>query len=76
MSYSDYKLSQKLELEIDDDNYYALIMTAMRKADDTNRAKLQKMWPEVWEELQARYWAPGGLLREEVEQMEDERGDQ
>jgi len=42
--------------------FYALIMAAMRRADDKNLAKLKLAWPDVWVELKARYDAPGGLL--------------
>jgi len=42
-------------------------MSAMRQADTYNLTKLQAMWPEIWEELDARYNAPGGLLPEERE---------
>jgi hypothetical protein len=45
--------------------FHALIMAAMRKADDRNAVKLRAAWPEVWDELYARYWAPGGLLPDE-----------
>jgi len=42
--------------------YYALIMAAMRDADTDNLAKLRAGWPEVYEDLFARYNAPGGIL--------------
>lgn len=42
--------------------FYALIQAAMRTADSWNLAKLRTEWPEVWDELHARYHAPGGLL--------------
>jgi hypothetical protein len=42
--------------------FYALIQAAMRKADRTDHAKLAYAFPEVAEELQARYDAPGGVL--------------
>lgn len=59
----DYRLSQKLADQ--DLPFYALIMAAMRKADTENAAKLRAMWPEVWEELEQRYHAPGGMLPED-----------
>ena len=60
MSLYDYQKSQ----EIDRQGYpfYALIMAAMRKADSNNLVMLQTMWPTVWKDLQARYYAPGGIL--------------
>lgn len=42
--------------------FYALIMAAMESADSFNAVKLRDAWPEVWDELQARYDARGGLL--------------
>lgn len=60
MSLHSYKVSQTLMTQ--DPPFYALIMAAMRKADTENSAMLRQCWPDVWEELQARYWAPGGIL--------------
>jgi len=45
-----------------DPDFYALIMAAMRQADTFNAEKLRAAWPDVWDELQARYNAPGGYL--------------
>jgi hypothetical protein len=59
----DYKKSQ--EIAAMDYPFYALIMAAMRQADDKNTQKLKAMWPDVWDELVARYKAPGGLLEGE-----------
>jgi len=58
MSRYDYIVSR----EAPDFPFYAIIMMAMRKADDGNLHMLKGCWPDVWEELQARYHAPGGLL--------------
>jgi hypothetical protein len=60
MSHYDYIASK--EIGAADPPFYALIMAAMRKADTPNAEKLSRMWPETWDELQARYNAPGGLL--------------
>ena len=60
MSHYDYIASKEIGAE--DHPFYALIMAAMRQADTPNSEKLQRMWPETWDELQARYNAPGGLL--------------
>ena len=60
MSYHDYKTGQGIEAQCH--SFYALIQAAMRQADNENQAKLSAAWPEVWEELQARYKAPGGVL--------------
>lgn len=45
--------------------FYALIQAAMRQADTDNLEMLKGCWPKVWEELQARYNAPGGRLEGE-----------
>jgi hypothetical protein len=63
MSLYDYQASQAIAAE--DYPFHALIMGAMRKADTPNMWKLQDAFPEVWEELQARYDAPGGLINGE-----------
>lgn len=55
-----YKAS--VELGRGDPSFYGLIMAAMRKADTTNAAILWRAFPEVWDDLQARYEAPGGVL--------------
>jgi len=64
MSYFDYRAAQ--QLEVDDVPFYALIMAAMRRADTDNTNKLAAAFPEVWQELRARYNAPGGHLPNEV----------
>jgi hypothetical protein len=48
-----------------DPPFYALIMAAMRKADTTNSDLLKRAFPEVWDELEERYWTPGGLTASE-----------
>lgn len=58
MSYHEYVSSKVLNGV----PFYALIMAAMRQADNANEAKLRAAWPEVWDELDARYNAPGGIL--------------
>lgn len=60
MSLNDYKESQKISAC--DYPFYALIMAAMRQADSFNLARLQREFPNQWEELQERYNAPGGML--------------
>lgn len=42
--------------------FYALVMAAMRQADEENLRRLRLGFEDVWLELQARYHAPGGLL--------------
>jgi hypothetical protein len=64
VSYHEYHLSKKLTGE--DYPFYTLIMSALRQADTDNAAKLRVAWPDVADELQARYDAPGGLLPDEA----------
>ena len=63
MSLYDYEVSK--ELSYKDYPFYALIMAAMRKADDTNGELLRKAFPLVWEELHRRYHSAGGKLEHE-----------
>ena len=65
MSLYDYKASQQIAAE--DYPFYALIMAAMRQADTGNVELLREAFPEIWEELFARYHAPGGVLPGEDE---------
>jgi hypothetical protein len=65
MSYHEYKCSQ--ELGIQPWPFYSLIMAAMRQADTGNIKLLKEAFPKVWEELEKRYHAPGGVLPEEVD---------
>jgi hypothetical protein len=65
MSWFDYRDSMKIASS--DPGFYGIIMAAMRKADTTNRHKLQSQWPGVWEELAERYNAPAGVLSTDPE---------
>ena len=66
MSLYDYKVGQGIlagrALAVGDDEFYGLIQACMRLADTDNLEKLKQAWPEAWNDLQARYNAPGGLL--------------
>jgi CRISPR/Cas system-associated protein endoribonuclease Cas2 len=42
--------------------FHALLIAAILKADSANAARLQKAFPELYAETQARYDQPGGLL--------------
>lgn len=57
-----YEYQESKELKHKDVSFNALIMAAMRRADTSNIEKLKRCWPDVWTELEARYYAPGGLL--------------
>ena len=61
MSFHEYIVSLRLSRE--DVPFYALIMAAMRKADSDNEYKLRTCFPDVWDELHARYHSPGGSLQ-------------
>ena len=65
LSLYDYKQSQ--EIAGKDYPFYALVMAAMRQADDVNLPRLQTAFPQEWIELQARYHSPGGVLDSERE---------
>jgi len=75
MSLYDYQQSQIIASE--GYPFYALIMTAMRQADDQNLVNLKFMFPSIWKELQTRYNAPGGFLPGERELIEarEKKGD-
>ena len=64
MSLYDYR--QALKLAVDDVPFCTLLMAAMRQADTDNLRLLREAFPAVWAELQARYNAPGGVLRDGV----------
>lgn len=73
MSKFDYEASKRLVEQ--DPPFAALIMAAMRKADSVNARVLRANWPALWEELQARYNAPGGILPHEMVEQVNERLD-
>ena len=63
MSLHSYMKSR--ELLADDPPFSAIIMAAMRKADPENLWKLRSGWPQLWTELNTRYWSPGGYMPDE-----------
>jgi hypothetical protein len=63
LDYSEYRDSQRIAQL--DYGFYALLAAAMRKADTSNLSLLQRAFPGVWRDLQARYNAPGGLIGNE-----------
>ncbi|MGH3693262.1 MAG: hypothetical protein ACRDRX_04550 [Pseudonocardiaceae bacterium] len=60
MSLYDYEISGIVDAQCLP--FYALVMAAMRRADDSNLMLLQAVFPETWREFLARYNAPGGRL--------------
>lgn len=60
MSLFDYILSREIEEAAPP--FYALIMAAMRRADSNNIVLLRQVFPDVYDELEARYHCPGGKL--------------
>lgn len=63
MAYYDYKCSQQIAAQ--DYSFEALIMAAMRQADDYDLKMLRETFPLVYQELLNRYNAPGGKLNGE-----------
>lgn len=63
MSQFEYEAGRRLAEA--DEPFYGLIQAAMRRADSQNAELLRAAWPEVWNELQRRYDAPGGRLIED-----------
>lgn len=68
MSRRDYEEAKVIRFE--DHSIYALLMAAMMKADSYNSVKLQEAYPALWDELQERYYAPGGYLPGEREEKD------
>ena len=68
MSLYGYRESQELAQR--DWGFDSLIMAAMRKADSDNLDILRGVFPEIWQELRARYNAPGGMLAGEADAIE------
>lgn len=60
MSHYDYEASKAISES--DPPFAAIIMAALRKADTRNGLLLRSAFPDITEELQARYDAPGGYL--------------
>lgn len=56
----EYEASKRIALQ--DPPFYALLMAAMRLADTENLRRLRLGFEDVWQELHARYNAPGGVL--------------
>lgn len=71
MSYSSDYFAYKASIELGrgDPSFYGLVMAAMRRADTTNTAILRAAFPAVWDDLQARYLAPGGVLDSDPEPL-------
>lgn len=63
MSHYDYEISKKIAAN--DYPFYALIMAAMRQADNNNLELLKQCWPGIFSELFLRYNAPDGVLPED-----------
>lgn len=63
MSLHEYLCSQAISAE--DPPFYALLFAMIRQADTDNVEKIKRAWPDKWEEMQARYNAPGGILPED-----------
>lgn len=64
MSLYDFRWS-KLLLANEDPPFYGLMMALIRRADTTNLGMIRMCWPEIVEEFERRYNAPGGVLPED-----------
>lgn len=64
MSLYDYETSKRIAA--DNPPFAALIMAALHKADTGNAMLLREMWPEICDEMQVRYAAPGGALASDL----------
>jgi hypothetical protein len=60
MSLMDYNTSH--ELTSNSIPFYALLMAAMRCADNVNLERLKRAFPDIHDELLKRYNSPGGIL--------------
>ena len=69
VSLHEYLESRTISASRPEPSFYALIMAAMRGAGTENALRLRMAYPEVWEELKARYNAPGGKL--DTDRQED-----
>lgn len=69
MSRYDFEVSRRIHM-LDGVSFYGVLMAAMRNADYANAALLRTCWPDVWDELQARYNAPGGVLPTDPEAVQ------
>lgn len=63
---SRYDYQESLKVASQGYQFKALVMAAMRQADTNNSLRLEAAFPEIWEELHARYNAPGGYLEGEI----------
>ena len=69
MARSDYLASR--QIESGGYSFAAILMAAMRRAGGSNLDMLRAGWPSLWDELVARYNAPGGWLPGETPDQED-----
>jgi len=65
MGYEEYIKSQKLAARATigpGNEFYSLLMAAIRFADTDNLNAIKSRWPGVYQDLMARINAPGGKL--------------
>lgn len=67
LGWLEYQRSRQLVRS--DADFYALVAAAMARADTFNGIRLRAAFPDVWDALQRRYDAPGGLI--DGEEMTD-----
>ena len=57
-----YDYQAGLRIAMQEEPFYGVLMAAMLQADTDNATLLRRAFPAVWDELRARYRAPGGVL--------------
>lgn len=62
----DADVATHIVVHFPDTTYEALLMAAMRQADTRNTHVFQRVWPDLWQELERRYHSPGGALPEDT----------
>ena len=64
MTMHHYVTGKRVELLKHKENlpFYGIVQGLMRLADLDNLELLKGCWPDVYEDMMARYWAPNGVL--------------
>ena len=70
ISWREYRAAVGLELKARSNRFganefYSLLLAAMRTADSSNIAALKQVFPQVFEQLGKRYNAPAGCLTDQ-----------
>lgn len=65
LALSRYEYDWSRQASGEDWPFYGIIMLAMRRADSGNLERLKAVFPQVWQDLEARHRAVGGVLPRE-----------